>query len=106
MAFAMKCFRSSGADLLAGIDADLARGAICIARVHGDDAHASAASDQVLAAYDDGCSDDAIAGEHRGSARGSIRDGNREISLAARLDSSLYGSKAKAKRQRFRRDEG
>src|SRR5579862_6770574 len=106
MPFAMESLSSSSTDLLAAVDANLACGAICIARIHCDHAHASATAGQVLAAYDDGRSDDAIAGEHRSRAGCSICDGNRKISLAARFDTGLYGGKTKAKRQCFRRDEG
>ena len=105
MSVTMEGFSRRGADLLAGVDSDLARGAVCIARIHRDHTHTSAAARKMLPVDDDWCSNDAIAGKHRRGTRGSISDGHGKVRLAARFDSSLYGSKAEANGQRFIRDE-
>jgi hypothetical protein len=102
----MESLSRRGANCLAGIDSDLACGAICIACIHSDHTHASCAASQMFPAHDDGRRCDTVAGKHGSSARGSIGDGNRKIGLAARFNSSLYGRKAKAQWQRFIRDEG
>ena len=79
-----------GARSASGIESGLARGAVGVAGVDGDDADFSASGAQVLLVDDKRRGGNAVCGEGSGGAGRSIGDDEGEISAAALLSGRLW----------------
>src|SRR5271155_4125885 len=99
MAFRTKCLRCRGAHSFARRDANLARRAIGVARIHDDDANPSAAPFKMAASYGQRSSLYAVSGKHGRSAGRRVGNSYGKVKLAARLQTGFDCSKAKPARQ-------
>lgn len=96
MALCPKRLCCRGANDFAGFDADLSGGAVRVAGIDCDYLYVAVAALDVPAANGDGSSLHAIGCKHGGCACRLIGHGDREIELAAALESGFYGGKTKA----------
>ena len=104
MPFRTECFRCRGAHSLARSDANLTRGAVRVAGIHGDHANPSAASFKMPAAYGQRSCPYTVSSEHGSGAGRRVGDGYGEVEIATRLQSGLYCTKAKPARERILRE--
>ena len=102
---AAECLRCRGAHSLARSDANLTRGAVRVAGIHGDHANPSAASFKMAAAYGQRSSLDTVSGKHGRSAGRFVSDSYGKVEIAARFQSGFDGSKAKSARKRILREQ-